>query len=90
MRIRHALAIAGFAAGIGGLVLPALAQTPDDGKTVPGQSMGGMGDGGQMSRGMMGGMMSGSCSGMMQSMAGGDGRPNSQWQRHRRNDGAPG
>lgn len=36
-----------------------------------------------MGHGMMGGgMMSGGCAGMMQSMNGGDGRPNSQWQSH--------
>ncbi len=39
MGIRHALAVAGFAVRIGGLVLPALAQTLDDAKTVPNQSM---------------------------------------------------
>ena len=50
-----------LAAGIGALIVPALA----------------------MGHGMMGGgMMSGGCAGMMQSMNGGDGRPNSQWQSH--------
>lgn len=38
---------------------------------------------GMTGRGMMrGGMMSGGCGGMMQSMNGSDGRPNSQWQSH--------
>ena len=36
---------------------------------------------GMMGGGMMAsGMMAGGCAGMMQSMNGGDGRPNSQWQ----------
>jgi hypothetical protein len=36
-----------------------------------------------MSRGeMSGGMMGGGCAGMMQSMNGGDGRPNTQWRTH--------
>ena len=61
MCVRQALIIALLAAGIGALILPALA----------------------MGHGMMGGgMMSGGCAGMMQSMNGDDGRPNSQWQSH--------
>jgi hypothetical protein len=40
---------------------------------------------GGMSRAMMGG----GCAGMMQSMNGGDGRPNSQWRAHPPNGSAP-
>ena len=61
MSFRQTLIIAVLAAGIGALIVPALA----------------------MGHGMMGGgMMSGGCAGMMQSMNGGDGRPNSQWLSH--------
>lgn len=56
MGIRHALAVAGFAVRIGGLVLPALAQTLDDAKTVPDQSMAG---GDQKSGDMRGGSVAG-------------------------------
>lgn len=43
----------------------------------------GMMSGHMMSHGMMGGgMMAGSHGGMMRSMDGGNGRPNSQWQTH--------
>jgi hypothetical protein len=84
MRIRQMIAAMALAAGIGGLIVPALAQdqggpdnSPDQGMTMDR----GMGHG-MMSRGMMrGGMMSGGCAGMMQSMNGGDERPNSQWRR---------
>ena len=66
MSFRQTLIIAVLAAGIGALIVPALA----------------MGHG-MMGGGMMGGgMMSGGCAGMMQSMNGGDGRPNSQWLSH--------
>ncbi len=81
MKIRYALVIAGIVVG-GGLVLPALAQTRDGATKLPDQSMGGT----QGGRSMGHGMMSGGCAGMMQSMNGGDGRPNSQWQAHRHGD----
>ena len=94
MSIRYALTIVGIAAGIGGLIPLALAQTRDNTGNTPDQHMGRM-EGGQMGHGMMsgrammGGKMSGGCAGMMQSMNGGDGRPNSQWPTHRRGDGTP-
>ncbi|MDQ2803402.1 MAG: hypothetical protein M3Y41_12225 [Pseudomonadota bacterium] len=94
MRIRHSLAVAALAAGIGALIVPALAQTQDGAGSAPDQGMGRMEGGGHMGHGMMsrggmsGGMMGGGCAGMMQSMNGGDGRPNSQWQTHRP-DGNP-
>ena len=91
MRIRHSLAIAALVAGIGGLIVPALAQTQGGAENAPDQGMGQMENGGHMGRGMMSrggmsggmmsGMMGGGCAGMMQSMNGG-GRPNSQWQAH--------
>jgi hypothetical protein len=69
-----------LAAALGGFVVPALAQNDSSGPQQDhGMSMGHRGQGmrGMMSRGMMGG-----CSEMMQSMNnGGDGRPNSQWQK---------
>ena len=65
MCVRQTLIIAVLgavlAAGIGALIVPALAM----GHAIMG-----------------GGMMSGGCAGMMRSMNGGDGRPNSQWQSH--------
>lgn len=94
MSIRYALTIVGLAAGIGGLILPALAQTQDNKENMPDQHMGRMESGhmghGMMSgRGMMGGKMSGGCAEMMRSMNGGDGQPNSQWQTHRHGDATP-
>ncbi len=86
MHVRQTLAAAIFAAAIGGLIVPALAQDKDGAGSPPDQGMNiDMGRTGHrvMGRGMMrGGMMSGGCGGMMQSMNGGDGRPNSQWQSH--------
>ena len=88
MSIRYALTIVGIAAGICGLIPLALAQTRDNTGNTPDQHMGRM-EGSHMGNGMMGGKMSGGCAGMMQSMNGGDGPPNSQWQTHRRGDGTP-
>ena len=86
MRIRHTLAIAVLAAGIGGLIVPVLAQSPDGkagmpdqptgtthmdhGPTGGGMMGGGMMGGGMMGGGMMGGGMMQSMNGMMQSMNG--------------------
>ena len=89
MNTRYALAIAGLATGIGCLVLPALAQTQGEASSPSDRSIGGMGHSRSTNRNMMGGMMSGGCAGMMQSMNGGDGRPNSQWRTHPRDDGTP-
>jgi hypothetical protein len=86
MRIRHTLIATALAAGLGGLIVPALAEAPGGSQTTPDQGMGtGRMGHGMMSGGMMsGGMMSGGCGGMMQSMNGDGGRPNSQWQKHPR------
>ncbi len=90
MSIRQTLTIAALAAGLGGMILPALAQNSDGMGTMPDQGMGQMTEGSRTGRGMMGGgMMSGGCGGMMQSMNGGDGRPNSQWQTHRPDNVTP-
>jgi hypothetical protein len=82
MKTRRTLIAAALAALLGGLVVPALAETSGGSSTVPGQDMGV----GRMGHGMSGGMMSGGnmsgCMGMMRSMNNGDGRPNSQWQKH--------
>jgi hypothetical protein len=87
MKTRRTLIAAALAALFGGLIVPALAETSGATPTMPGQDLGtgrmghGM-SGGMMSDGMMsGGDMSG-CMGMMRSMNNGDGRPNSQWQKH--------
>jgi hypothetical protein len=92
MTIRHTLIAAVLVAVLGGLIVPALAETLGGTETMPGQGMGmshmgqgmsgGMMDNGMMSGGMMFGGNMGGCMGMMQSMNNGNGRPNSQWQRH--------
>lgn len=80
MKTRHTLIGAAIAALLGGLIVPALAETSGGSQTMPRQGTGSMGNG--RSGGMMsGGDMSG-CMGMMRSMNNGDGRPNSQWQKH--------
>jgi hypothetical protein len=95
MRIRQTLTAAALAAGIGGLIVPALAQNRSGAGDAPDQGMGrsmghGMMGGGMMAGGMMRReMMSGGCGGIMQSMNGGDGRPNSQWQKHRPDNAKP-
>ena len=79
------LTITVLAAALGGLVVPALAQNGASGtQSRPGQpiTMGHMGQGMMGGRMMSGRMMAG-CAEMMQSMNnGGNGRPNSQWQKH--------
>lgn len=79
MTVANKLTIAAFAAALGALIAPALAQKGSSdmqSRHDRGMSMGHMGQGM-----MRGGMMSG-CADMMQSMNnGGDGRPNSQWQK---------
>jgi hypothetical protein len=85
MSIGNKLSMVMLTAALGGLIVPAFAQdhngtrgTPDQGMTM--DHMGrGMMRGGMMSRGMM----AGGCAEMMHSMNNsGDGRPNSQWQKH--------
>lgn len=77
MTARNTLTIAGVAAALGALIAPALAQNGSSKTPSPsdhGTSMGHMG------RDMMGG-----CAEMMQSMNnGGNGTPNSRWQRQPR------
>jgi hypothetical protein len=96
MSIQQALTLAALAAGLGGMILPALAQDPDSMRTMPGKAMGQMTEGGRAGHGMMSGrmmsrgMMSGDgCAGMMQSMNGGNGRPNSQWHSHPKGGATP-
>jgi len=94
MRIRHSLAAAVVVAGIGGLIVPALAQMQDHAGSPPDRGMNQMEGSGRTAHGMMsrGGMsrgMMGGCAGMMQSMNGGDGRPNSQWRARPPNGSAP-
>ena len=87
MNIGNKLTIVALAAALGGLILPAFAQTGSgstqsatDQEMSRGHLGQGMMRGGMMSRGMM----AGGCSEMMQSMNDPDGRPNSQWQKHSR------
>jgi hypothetical protein len=96
MHIRQTLVGAVFAAAIGALIVPAFAQDQGGAGSSPDQGVNmGRTDHGMMGRGMMhggmmrGGMMSGGCGGMMQSMNGGGGRPNSQWQLHRPGNATP-
>jgi hypothetical protein len=79
--VTHAkkLTIAAFAAALGALGAPAFAQ--NDSSNMQSRHGRGMSMG-QMGQGMMGGGMISGCAGMMQSMNnGGNGRPNSQWQK---------
>jgi hypothetical protein len=82
MTIGNTLAMTIIAAALGALVVPAFAQQGSNGRPSRpdhGMSMGHMGQG-MMSGGMMAG-----CAEMMQSMNnGGNGTPNSQWQRQPR------
>ena len=89
MKTRHTLIAAAVAAVLGGLVVPARAEPPGGSQMMPNRDMGmghreqGMSGGGMMSSGgMMSGEMMGGCMGMMQSTDHGNGRPNSQWQKH--------
>jgi hypothetical protein len=88
MPIRYSLTAAALAATLASLALPMLAQArehadstraPLRSETASRNHM----DHGMMSRGDMSGSMMSNCAGMMQSMNGGDGQPNSQWQSHR-------
>ena len=79
MRIRLSFVAAVLVIGIGGLVVPALAQIQDSTGNPPERGMEQGQGGARMSHGMMSrGMMGGGCAGMMQSMNGGNGWPNSQ------------
>ena len=82
MTVASKLTIAAFAAALGALIVPAFAQNDTQARPDHGMSMGHMGQG-MMGGGMMSGRMMAGCADMMQSMNnGGDGRPNSQWQKH--------
>ena len=80
MTVASKLTIAAFAAALGALIAPAFAQNDTQARPDRGMSMDHMG--GMMGRGMMSGGMMAGCADMMQSMNnGGNGRPNSQWQK---------
>lgn len=85
MTMASKLTITVLAAALGGLIVPALAQSGSSGmqsRPDHGMSMGHMGQG-MMGDGMMSGRMMAGCAQMMQSMNnGGNGRPNGQWQKH--------
>lgn len=81
MTVASKLTIAAFAAALGALIVPAFAQNDTQARPDHGMSMGHMGQG-MMGGGVMSGRMMAGCADMMQSMNnGGDGRPNSQWQK---------
>jgi hypothetical protein len=86
MSVGRAVGFAVVAASLAALIVPAFAQNGSSDIQrwrLHGMSMGHMGQG-MMGDGMMSGSMMGDCMEMMQSMNnGGDGRPNSQWQKHR-------
>lgn len=80
------ISFAVVAAALGALIVPAVAQNGSSDmqrRQDHGMSMGAMGQGMRGGGMMSGGMMAG-CADMMQSMNnnGGNGRPNSQWQKH--------
>ena len=90
MRTGPIVVVISVLAALGGFVVPSLAQDSGGMGRMPDHSMTGhrmMGQGAM--GGDMQGMMSGGCADMMQSIAGGDGRPNSQWRTHPRSDAAP-
>jgi hypothetical protein len=87
--------IAAIAALLGALILPAVAAAPDRMDSMQSEGRSGMRQG-TMSGHMMGhsmmsggGMMTGGRANMMQSMNGGDGRPNSQWHKPLPGNSAP-
>jgi len=90
MTMRNKLTVAVLVAAFGALMAPAFAQNgssgmpsqPDHGMSMGDMSQGMM-SGGMMGRGMMSGRMMAGCAEMMQSMNnGGNGTPNSRWQKH--------
>ncbi len=86
MRIRYTLTLPVLATAAA-LIAPALAEMPGGSQTAPDQSIGARHMGhGMMSRGMMSG---GGCADMMQSMNGGGGPPNSQWQKRSQGNAMP-
>ena len=86
MRIRYTLTLPVLATVVAALIVPALAEMPGGSQTAPDQGMGT----GHMGHGMMSrSMMSGGCAGMMQSMNGGGGPPNSQWQKKSQGNAMP-
>lgn len=83
MRIRLSFAATLLVIGIGGLVVPALAQIKDNAGNPPDRGMEQGQGGARMGHGMISrGMIGGGCAGLMQPMNGDDGRPNSQWRAH--------
>jgi hypothetical protein len=79
------ITVAAVAAVLVGVILPALAAVPDGMDSMRSEGRSGM------RQGMMsgGGMMTGGCANMMQSMNGGDRRPNSQWHKPLPGNSAP-
>ena len=86
MTDRNKFNVAAIAAVLGALIASAFAQNGASSMQSPsndGMTMGYMGEGMMPGDGTMSVSMMAGCTGMMQSMNSGDGRPNSQWQTHR-------
>lgn len=79
MRVQDKLSAAALAVLLGGMIVPAFAQNSGDTRRPPDQGMGQMEGPNQHGSRHDDSGMSRSCAGMMQSMNGGTGRPNSQW-----------
>lgn len=80
MRPLHTFTIVALSAVVGWLTLPAFAEPPAGPMSEQGMQMNDMrGQGGH--HGMMSGAVMQRCAGMMQSMNGDAGPPNSQWQK---------
>ncbi len=89
MRVQDKLSAAALAVLLGGMIVPAFAQNSGDTRRPPAQGMGQMEGPNRMDQGMTPDSgMSRRCAGMMQSMNGGTGRPNSQWHAHPPSGGA--
>jgi hypothetical protein len=90
MTARNTFSVAVVAAALGVLIAPAFPQNGASGMQSPldrSMSMRHMGKGMMRGGGMTSASMMAGCAGMMQSMNnGGDGTPNSQWQKHPRWD----
>jgi hypothetical protein len=89
------MSIAAVAAVLVGVILPALAAAPNGMDSMHSEGRSGMRQdmmsGHMMGHGMMssGGTMNRGCANMMQSMDGGDRRPNSQWHKPSPGNSAP-
>lgn len=88
--MRRPRSVIAIALGMTGLIVPAIAQTQDNAGRPPDRDMERVQNGSRLGHGMISrGMMGGGCAGMMQSMNGGGGQPNSQWRSGPNNSAKP-